>query len=115
VTGGSHAPYFKDRGLTTTALVSLTTGIRLEVLSNDAVVQQSQPPRMLEFDKAKTPIVSIGRRPSAAPGSALPPPESSSDSATFRCPVISRRHAQIAYSGDGGVCLPPLVRSTCSY
>ncbi|KAG6844264.1 hypothetical protein H0H87_008300 [Tephrocybe sp. NHM501043] len=66
-----------------TRSAGFVTGIRLRVENDDLV-----------FHRATSSVVAIGRRPShderASPGAAL-----------FRCAVVSRKHAKIAFSDSG--------------
>lgn len=69
-------------------------GITLHIASNG-----DEPAQILTFMKDKTRTVTIGRRSTQARHSRA----STHDTALFRCPVISRRHAQITFLEDGTV------------
>ncbi|KAI0052814.1 hypothetical protein FA95DRAFT_1601510 [Auriscalpium vulgare] len=57
-----------------------------------------EPSQTLYFYKARTNTIMIGRTSSSTATK-----ERAGDSATFRCPVISRRHAKIAFHAAGHV------------
>lgn len=63
-----------------------------------------QPGQSLRYYKIRTQVVNIGR----ASGSNVGKERQSIDTATFRCPVISRRHAKILLSDTGHVYLVDL-------
>ncbi|KAI0086852.1 hypothetical protein BDY19DRAFT_995594 [Irpex rosettiformis] len=69
-------------------------GISLHVEGNGI-----EPAQVLTFLKDKTPTFTIGRKSTQARHSRA----STSDTALFRCPVISRRHAQISFLENGTV------------
>ncbi|TFK51380.1 hypothetical protein OE88DRAFT_1540511 [Heliocybe sulcata] len=68
------------------------TGLKLLVDRNG-----DQPSRILTFSKSQTSVVTIGRKAAAANGNDCWP----ADEAMFRCPVVSRKHAKIAFSDAG--------------
>ncbi|KAI0697988.1 hypothetical protein BC835DRAFT_1336357 [Cytidiella melzeri] len=74
----------------------VATGISLHVEGNG-----DEPSQVLNFMKDKSKVVTIGRKSTQAKHSK----ESTDDTALFRCPVISRRHAQIIFSECGDVCI----------
>lgn len=61
-----------------------------------------QPAHGMVFRKAITSVVNIGRRPASGPDKG-DEPIFESDKAMFRCPVISRKHAKIAFADSGQV------------
>ncbi|KAI0338449.1 hypothetical protein BDW22DRAFT_1487629 [Trametopsis cervina] len=63
-----------------------------------------EPAQVLTFMKDKTKIVNIGRKPTQTKHSA----ETADGTALFRCPVISRKHAQIALAESGSVYISDL-------
>ncbi|KAG6812813.1 hypothetical protein H0H92_000271 [Tricholoma furcatifolium] len=58
------------------------------------------PACSLTFRRTTSSVVNIGRRPSTEERI-----QSTSDSAMFRCPVVSRKHAKITFSDNGPVYL----------
>lgn len=89
-----HAPSAMRLSLTRRA--SPTAGVTLSVLPNSG---EEPAGRMLVLLKDQSNVLTIGRK-SAAPG---PDAQDAADGATFRCPVISRKHARIAFSESGNV------------
>ncbi|KDQ58154.1 hypothetical protein JAAARDRAFT_34967 [Jaapia argillacea MUCL 33604] len=58
-----------------------------------------EPAHVLTFSKSLTSVVNVGRKPTSFGGRN----GIELDNAMFRCPVISRRHAKIAFSDSGHV------------
>lgn len=77
----------------------LRLGITLHVEKSG----NEEPYRMM-FRRANTSVVHIGRRPPAADDADRRTKDNESGRAMFRCPVVSRKHAKIAFSDSGYVC-----------
>ena len=75
-------------------ITAVATGILLHIVKT-----AEQPGQSLRYYKNRTQVVNIGR----ASGSNVGKERQSIDTATFRCPVISRRHAKILLPDTGHV------------
>ncbi|KAI0058612.1 hypothetical protein BV25DRAFT_1994116 [Artomyces pyxidatus] len=74
------------------------TGIALSIPKRG-----DEPSQTLRFFRSRTSVVHIGRAPASNIGR-----DREVDNALFRCPVISRRHAKIVFSGENQVQLTDL-------
>ncbi|KAF5319714.1 hypothetical protein D9619_008603 [Psilocybe cf. subviscida] len=72
------------------------TGISLHVQKNGIVEAHT-----LTFRRATTSVIEIGRRS----GADLDPEDDELENAMFRCAVVSRKHAKIAFTDAGKACL----------
>jgi hypothetical protein len=76
----------------------MVTGIVLHVQPSDVETRCE-----MVYYKSRTAVVNIGRQSSGGDTDKKPGDTESNNSAMFKCPVISRRHAKIAFSDSGHV------------
>lgn len=72
-----------------------STGVTLQVLEHSGEEPQGKE---IVLRKALSTVVTVGRK-SSAPADAA----DGAESTLLRCPVISRKHARIAFSENGNV------------